>query len=225
MTTEQLPPELQRVHMVGIGGAGMSGIARILLDRGGLVSGSDAKESRGIHALRARGAQITIGHDAASLDLLPGGATAVITTHAAIPKTNPELVEARRRGIPVILRPAVLAKLMNGRTTLMVTGTHGKTTTTSMLIVALQHCGRDPSFAVGARWGGRDQRPPRQRRLLRRRGRRERRVATRVHAQRRGCHQHRDRSPGLLRQRRRLRRRIRLLRGPARPGSAGGVRR
>lgn len=153
MTTEQLPPELQRVHMVGIGGAGMSGIARILLDRGGLVSGSDAKESRGIHALRARGAQITIGHDAASLDLLPGGATAVITTHAAIPKTNPELVEARRRGIPVILRPAVLAKLMNGRTTLMVTGTHGKTTTTSMLIVALQHCGRDPSFAVGGEMG------------------------------------------------------------------------
>jgi UDP-N-acetylmuramate--alanine ligase len=149
----ELPPELQRVHMVGIGGAGMSGIARILLDRKGLVSGSDAKESRGLHALRARGAEIRIGHDASSLDLLPGGPTAVITTHAAIPKTNPELVEARRRGIPVILRPAVLAKLMAGRTTLMVTGTHGKTTTTSMLIVALQHSGRDPSFAVGGELG------------------------------------------------------------------------
>jgi len=149
----ELPPELLRVHMVGIGGAGMSGIARILLDRGGLVSGSDAKESRGIHALRARGALIRIGHDASSLDLLPGGATAVITTHAAIPKTNPELVEARRRGIPVVLRPAVLAKLMDGRTTLMVTGTHGKTTTTSMLIVVLQHCGLDPSFAVGGELG------------------------------------------------------------------------
>ncbi|WP_158017230.1 UDP-N-acetylmuramate--L-alanine ligase [Mycobacterium basiliense] len=153
MTTGQLPPELQRVHMVGIGGAGMSGIARILLDRGGLVSGSDAKESRGVHALRARGAVIRIGHGASALDLLPGGVTAVITTHAAIPKTNPELVEARRRGIPVILRPVVLAKLMAGRTTLMVTGTHGKTTTTSMLIVALQHCGRDPSFAVGGELG------------------------------------------------------------------------
>ncbi len=149
----ELPPELHRVHMVGIGGAGMSGIARILLDRGALVSGSDAKESRGVHALRARGASIRIGHDASSLDLLPGGPTAVITTHAAIPKTNPELVEARRRGIPVILRPAVLARLMEGRTTLMVTGTHGKTTTTSMLIVALQHCGRDPSFAVGGEMG------------------------------------------------------------------------
>ena len=153
MSAEQLPPELRRVHMVGIGGAGMSGIARILLDRGGLVSGSDAKESRGIHALRARGALIRIGHDASSLDLLPGGATAVITTHAAIPKTNPELVEARRRGIPVVLRPEVLAKLMDGRTTLMVTGTHGKTTTTSMLIVVLQHCGLDPSFAVGGELG------------------------------------------------------------------------
>ena len=153
MTAAQLPPELRRVHMVGIGGAGMSGIARILLDRGGLVSGSDAKESRGVHALRARGALIRIGHDAASLDMLPGGATAVVTTHAAIPKTNPELVEARRRGIPVILRPVVLAKLMDRRTALMVTGTHGKTTTTSMLIVALQHCGRDPSFAVGGELG------------------------------------------------------------------------
>ncbi len=104
-------------------------------------------------ALRARGAKIAIGHDATNLDLLPGGPTAVITTHAAIPKTNPELVEARRRAVPVILRPAVLAKLMAGHRTLMVTGTHGKTTTTSMLIVALQHSGFDPSFAVGGDLG------------------------------------------------------------------------
>ncbi|MDX1881748.1 UDP-N-acetylmuramate--L-alanine ligase [Mycolicibacterium sp. 120270] len=153
MNAFSLPDELKRVHMVGIGGAGMSGIARILLDRGGLVSGSDAKESRGVAALRARGAVIRIGHDESSLDLLPGGPTAVVTTHAAIPKTNPELVEARRRGIPVILRPVVLARLMDGYTTLMVTGTHGKTTTTSMLIVALQHSGFDPSFAVGGDLG------------------------------------------------------------------------
>lgn len=152
MTTD-LPEELQRVHMVGIGGAGMSGIARILLDRGGLVSGSDAKDSRGLIALRARGAQVRVGHDPSALDMLPGGPTAVVTTHAAIPKTNPELVEARNRGIPVILRPAVLAKLMAGYTTLMVTGTHGKTTTTSMIIVALQHSGFDPSFAVGGDLG------------------------------------------------------------------------
>ena len=153
MNAKSLPDDLQRVHMVGIGGAGMSGIARILLDRGGMVSGSDAKESRGVVALQARGASIRIGHDESSLDLLPGGPTAVVTTHAAIPKTNPELVEARRRGIPVILRPVVLAKLMAGHTTLMVTGTHGKTTTTSMLIVALQHSGFDPSFAVGGDLG------------------------------------------------------------------------
>lgn len=152
--TAALPDELRRVHMVGIGGAGMSGIARILLDRGALVSGSDAKESRGVRALQARGAEVRIGHDAAALDLLPGGPTAVITTHAAIPKDNPELVEAHRRGIPVILRPVVLAKLMAGLTSLLVSGTHGKTTTTSMLIVALQHAGMDPSFAVGGELGG-----------------------------------------------------------------------
>ena len=149
-----LPEELTRVHMVGIGGAGMSGIARILLDRGALVSGSDAKDSRALTALRARGAEVRIGHDPSALDLLPGGATAVITTRAAIPKDNPELVEARRRGIPVIMRPVVLAKLMAGRTSLLVSGTHGKTTTTSMLIVALQHAGLDPSFAVGGELGG-----------------------------------------------------------------------
>jgi UDP-N-acetylmuramate--alanine ligase len=139
--------------MVGIGGSGMSGIARILLDRGGLVSGSDAKESRGLAALRARGAQIRVGHDASSLDMLPGGPTAVVTTHAAIPKTNPELVEAGRRGVPVVMRPTVLARLMDGYTTVMVTGTHGKTTTTSMIVVALQHSGFDPSFAVGGDLG------------------------------------------------------------------------
>ncbi|WP_319446289.1 MULTISPECIES: UDP-N-acetylmuramate--L-alanine ligase [unclassified Mycobacterium] len=153
MTGPSLPADLQRVHMVGIGGAGMSGIARILLDRGGLVSGSDAKESRGVAALRARGASIRIGHDGSALDMLPGGPTAVVSTQAAIPKDNPELVEARRRGIPVIMRPVVLAKLMDGYTTVMVTGTHGKTTTTSMIVVALQRSGFDPSFAIGGDLG------------------------------------------------------------------------
>ncbi|QNG18533.1 UDP-N-acetylmuramate--L-alanine ligase [Rhodococcus triatomae] len=145
----QLPAELARVHMVGIGGAGMSGIARILLARGGQVSGSDAKDSRAVLALRARGAVVRVGHDADALDLLDGGPTVVVTTHAAIPQDNPELVEARRRGIPVLLRPAVLASLMHGHRTLLVSGTHGKTSTTSMLVVSLQHCGFDPSFAVG----------------------------------------------------------------------------
>ncbi|HEY5857521.1 MAG TPA: UDP-N-acetylmuramate--L-alanine ligase [Aldersonia sp.] len=135
--------------MVGIGGAGMSGIARILLARGGAVSGSDAKESRAVLALRARGADVRVGHDPSALDMLPGGPTAVVTTFAAIPKSNPELVEAHRRGIPVLLRPAVLAALMRGHRTLLIAGTHGKTSTTSMLVVGLQHAGYDPSFAVG----------------------------------------------------------------------------
>ncbi|MDY6811701.1 MAG: Mur ligase domain-containing protein, partial [Actinomycetota bacterium] len=144
-----LPEQLRRVHMVGIGGAGMSGLARILLARGGQVSGSDAKNSRGILALRTRGARIQVGHDPSALDQLPGGPTVVVTTHAAIPKTNPELVAARSRGIPVLLRPHVLAELMVGYRTLLVAGTHGKTSTTSIAVVALQHCGLDPSFAVG----------------------------------------------------------------------------
>ena len=144
-----LPDQLRRVHMVGIGGAGMSGLARILLARGAQISGSDAKDGRGVMALRARGAVIRVGHDPSALDLLEGGPTVVVTTHAAIPKTNPELVEAHRRGIPVILRPQVLADLMAPYRTTLIAGTHGKTSTTSMTVVALQHCGLDPSFAVG----------------------------------------------------------------------------
>ncbi|NDK90489.1 UDP-N-acetylmuramate--L-alanine ligase [Gordonia desulfuricans] len=144
-----LPEHLRRVHMVGIGGAGMSGLARILLSRGGQVSGSDAKSGRGILALRTRGAHIQIGHSPSALDQIPGGPSVVVTTHAAIPKTNPELVAARSRGIPVLLRPRVLAELMAGYRTLLVAGTHGKTSTTSMAVVALQHGGLDPSFAIG----------------------------------------------------------------------------
>ena len=83
-----LPDELSRVHMVGIGGAGMSGLARILLARGGQVSGSDAKNSRGILELRTRGARVQVGHDPSALDQIPGGPSVVVTTHAAIPKTK-----------------------------------------------------------------------------------------------------------------------------------------
>ncbi|MBD0860091.1 UDP-N-acetylmuramate--L-alanine ligase [Gordonia sp. zg691] len=144
-----LPPELRRVHMVGIGGAGMSGLARILLARGGQVSGSDAKNSRAILELRTRGARVQVGHDPSALDQIPGGPSVVVTTHAAIPKTNPELVAARSRGIPVLLRPRVLAQLMVGQRSLLIAGTHGKTSTTSMAVVALQHAGSDPSFAIG----------------------------------------------------------------------------
>ena len=144
-----LPAQLARVHMVGIGGAGMSGLARILLARGGQVSGSDARDSRGVLALRTRGAEVRIGHSPDALDLLDGGPTVVVTTRAAVPDDNPELVEARRRGIPIVYRPEVLALLMEGHRTVLISGTHGKTSTTSMSVVALQHCGADPSFAIG----------------------------------------------------------------------------
>ncbi|PPK67538.1 UDP-N-acetylmuramate--L-alanine ligase [Actinokineospora auranticolor] len=139
---------LDRAHLVGIGGAGMSGIARILLARGHAVSGSDAKETRAFLTLRAQGARIAVGQAADNLDLLPGGPTAVVVS-TAIKETNPELVEARRRGLPVLHRSEALAALMAGHRVACVAGTHGKTSTTSMLTVALQHCRLDPSFAIG----------------------------------------------------------------------------
>ncbi|ROP40883.1 UDP-N-acetylmuramate--L-alanine ligase [Saccharothrix texasensis] len=139
---------LDRVHLVGIGGAGMSGIARILLARGAQVSGSDAKDSRTVLALRAQGAAIAVGHAGANLDQLPAGPTAVVVS-TAIREDNPELVEARARGAVVLRRAEALAALMLDHRVACVAGTHGKTSTTSMLTVALQHCRMDPSFAIG----------------------------------------------------------------------------
>ena len=136
--------ELGRVHFVGIGGAGMSGIARVLLARGATVSGSDAKQSRTTAALRALGATVHLGHDASHVR---GADTVVVST--AIRQDNPELVAAREQGLRVLLRAEALAALMAGRRGVAVAGTHGKTTTTSMLTVAVQHCGVDPSFAIG----------------------------------------------------------------------------
>jgi UDP-N-acetylmuramate--alanine ligase len=147
-STIETPAVLARAHLVGVGGAGMSGIARILLARGLQVSGSDAKESRTFLALRAQGAKIAVGQDAANLDLLADGPTAVVVS-TAIKETNPELVEARRRGITVLHRSEALAGLMAGHRIACIAGTHGKTSTTSMLTVALQHCRLDPSFAIG----------------------------------------------------------------------------
>jgi UDP-N-acetylmuramate--alanine ligase len=139
---------LARAHLIGIGGAGMSGIARILLARGAVVSGSDAKESRAFLTLRAQGAKIAIGQAGDNLDLLDGGPTAVVVS-TAIKADNPELVEARRRGITVVHRSQALAELMVGHRVACIAGTHGKTSTTSMLTVALQQCRLDPSFAIG----------------------------------------------------------------------------
>jgi UDP-N-acetylmuramate--alanine ligase len=133
-----------RIHLVGVGGAGMSGIARILLARGAAVSGSDAKDSRTLPVLAALGARVHVGHAADQV----GDAEAVVVS-AAIRPDNPEVAEAHRRGLPVLPRATMLAALMTGHRAVAVAGTHGKTTTTSMLTVALQHCGADPSFAIG----------------------------------------------------------------------------
>jgi UDP-N-acetylmuramate--alanine ligase len=123
----------------------MSGIARILLSRGVAVSGSDAKESRTLAALRALGADVSVGHTANHV----GEAVGTVVVSTAIREQNPELTEARRRGLRVLHRAAALASVMAGRRGVAVAGTHGKTTTTSLLTVALQHCGADPSFAIG----------------------------------------------------------------------------
>jgi UDP-N-acetylmuramate--alanine ligase len=136
---------LGAVHIVGVGGAGMSGIARILLARGVRVSGSDAKDSRRLVALRALGADVHVGHDPAHVT---GVDTVVAST--AIKAGNPELVEAHRLGLRVLGRADALALLMTGYRGVAVSGTHGKTTTTSMLTVALQDCGADPSFVIGS---------------------------------------------------------------------------
>ena len=142
---ELLPAEaLGRVHFVGIGGAGLSGIARIMLARGLTVSGSDAKQSLTLDALRALGATCYVGHDASQVH---GADTLVVST--AVRESNPEVVEAQRLGLRMLPRSAALASVMQGRKVVAVAGTHGKTTTTSLLTVALQHCGADPSFAIG----------------------------------------------------------------------------
>lgn len=132
------------VHFIGIGGAGMSAIARILLDRGVQVSGSDAKDSIVIASLRTLGAKIEIGHHADNISLAK---TVVVST--AIKVSNPELKAALESGIPVLSRAQSLSELMKGYRSVAVAGTHGKTTTTSMLAVAIQECGVDPSFAIG----------------------------------------------------------------------------
>jgi UDP-N-acetylmuramate--alanine ligase len=140
-----VPPSMDRPHFIGIGGAGMSGIAKILAQRGARVAGSDSRESETAAALRALGATVHIGHDAAHL---APDATAVVVSSAIRPE-NPELAAARERGVPVVHRSDALAALMAGTRPIAVAGTHGKTTTTSMLAVALTALGLDPSYAIG----------------------------------------------------------------------------
>jgi UDP-N-acetylmuramate--alanine ligase len=135
---------LGRVHFVGIGGAGLSGIARIMLRRGMTVSGSDQSDSATLAALRALGAEIHVGHDAAHVRDVD---TVVVST--AVREDNPEYLLAVRHGLRVLPRSAALASVMAGKRTIAVAGTHGKTTTTSLLTVSLQAAGLEPTYAIG----------------------------------------------------------------------------
>jgi UDP-N-acetylmuramate--alanine ligase len=138
---------LGRVHFIGIGGAGMSGVARVMLSRGMCVSGSDAKPSALLDELHARGARVHVGHAPANLGDLGAGDTLVL--NSSIRADNPELAEARQRGMRVIHRTAALASVMAGRRVTAVAGTHGKTTTTSMLTTVLRAAGADPGYLIG----------------------------------------------------------------------------
>ena len=138
----------QPVHFVGIGGIGMSGLAEVLLDLGYPVSGSDLKTSPATDRLAARGAAIFEGHAAEHL----AGAKAVVVS-SAVRDDNPEVIEARRLAIPVIPRGELLAELMRQKYGIAVAGSHGKTTTTSMVASILHHSGFDPTVVVGGRVG------------------------------------------------------------------------
>ncbi|MDA2808249.1 UDP-N-acetylmuramate--L-alanine ligase [Nocardiopsis suaedae] len=145
--TEPLrPEEMGRVHFVGMGGVGMSGIARVLLQRGSAVSGSDAKDGPLLHELEELGARVHVGHDAAHV-----GDAETLVVSSAVREDNPELAEARRRGLRVLPRAAALGSLLLGRRGVAVSGTHGKTTTTSMLTTVLQELGAEPGYIIGGR--------------------------------------------------------------------------
>lgn len=142
--TQAVPDQLGTVHFIGIGGSGMSGIARILIGMGHVVTGSDLRDSSNVAALRELGAKIYIGHDQSHL----GDPDTVVVTSALWP-TNPEYLLAKEKGIPVIHRSQALAKLASSKRLIAVAGAHGKTTSTGMVITALMAMGQDPSFVNG----------------------------------------------------------------------------
>lgn len=138
--------KIKRIHFVGIGGIGMSGIAEVLLNLGYTVSGSDLRESDTVKRLRDLGAVISVGHSSENVE-----GAGVIVISSAVNETNPEVIEARKRGIPVIPRAQMLAELMRLRYGIAVAGSHGKTTTTSMVATVLSHGGLDPTIVVGGK--------------------------------------------------------------------------
>lgn len=142
--SQPVPADLGRVHFIGIGGSGMSGIARILLGLGHEVTGSDLRDTANVAALRELGATVHIGHDASHL----GTPDTVVVTSALWP-TNPEYLKAKELGIPVIHRSQALAYLTTKKRVISVAGAHGKTTSTGMIITALLRLGQEPSFVNG----------------------------------------------------------------------------
>jgi UDP-N-acetylmuramate--alanine ligase len=134
----------RRLHFIGIGGAGMSGLALVARELGASVTGSDQADSAYCARLRDAGIDPVIGHDAANL---PEGAEVVVST--AIPEDNPELAAARATGATVIHRGELLGELSRMKRTIAVSGTHGKTTTASMAALALAETGREPAFLIG----------------------------------------------------------------------------
>jgi UDP-N-acetylmuramate--alanine ligase len=138
------PPWLRTLHFIGVGGAGMSGIALVFHDRGYQVTGSDLKPSRSVSLLEQAGVSVNVGHEAQNV-----GNPDVVVISSAIPAHNVELQEARRRGIPVVKRAQALAWVVDSGRGIAVCGTHGKTTTTSMISRVLVDAGLDPTFLVG----------------------------------------------------------------------------
>lgn len=136
--------EPRTIHLVGAGGAGMNAIGLVLAEMGHAVSGSDLRAGPGMTRLAAHGARVVIGHDAANI-----GSADIVAHSSAVPQGNVELVEARRRGIPVLSRAELLSGICRRKQTLAVGGTHGKTTTSSMLALCLVAAGEHPSFLVG----------------------------------------------------------------------------
>ncbi|MBL8681560.1 MAG: UDP-N-acetylmuramate--L-alanine ligase [Myxococcales bacterium] len=137
---------VRQIHFIGIGGIGMSGIAEVLLSLNYVVSGSDAKASEGTRRLEGLGARCFVGHAASNID----GADVVVYS-SAVQADNPEIVEARTRGIPVIRRAEMLAELMRLKQGIAIAGSHGKTTTTSLVATVLQHAKLDPTVVIGGK--------------------------------------------------------------------------
>ncbi|MFB0833373.1 UDP-N-acetylmuramate--L-alanine ligase [Arthrobacter halodurans] len=142
-------PELGRVHLLGIGGVGVSAVARIMLARGVQVSGTDAKDLPVLRELAQLGARVHVGYDAGNL-----GDVDTVVISSVVKDGNPEYDEARRRGLRILHRSEGLAAAMDGDLVVAVAGTHGKTTTTSLIAVMLRHAGLSPSFAIGANVAG-----------------------------------------------------------------------